>query len=187
MWPFSEEIPPFDRSEWPHWKDLDRDGEDTRQEILARDSLIPVSRQDGKIKFGLWTCPYSGRVLTEAKRIDIDHVIALGEAHRMGGFQWTSEKKKSFANDFDNLLAAHGSSNRAKRDLDSFEGMPPNIALWARYLIVREQVVIKYELVQSAAELKAIKFYRSKWATHKNWIKMGRVRRFFSTWVPGMF
>lgn len=187
MWPFSDELPPFNRSEWPHWRDLDGDGDDTRQEILERDSLTPVTRENEKIRFGLWACPYTGRILNESKRLDIDHVIALGEAHRMGGYKWTKDQKKAFANDPDNLLSVFLSSNRAKSDLDSFEGMPPNIAMWARYLIVREQVVKKYDLVQSPAELKAIKFYRSKWTTHKNWIKMGRVRRFLSNWIPGMF
>ena len=188
MWPFNDPIPKFKRSEWLHWRDLDQDGEDTRQEVLAKESLAPVVKGDNVlIESGLWHCPYTGRIITTAKRIDIDHVIALGEAHRMGGHAWTREQKQAFANDPLNLLAVYGSSNRAKSDHDSFEGMPPNIAIWGRYMIVREEVREKYGLVTSNAELNAIKFFCSKWDTHKNWIKMGRVRRFLSNWVPGMF
>ena len=123
---FGITIPDYDRTTWKHWTDADDDGEDTREEILARDSLIPVTRDHkGKIKKGLWVCPYTGRVIKVSKRIDIDHVISLGEAHRMGGYAWDREQKKVFANDFDNLLASQGSANRAKSHKDSYEGMPP--------------------------------------------------------------
>lgn len=188
MWPFSNTIPKFERKDWPHWQDLDKDGEDTRQEILKRDSLATTSIGDnGLISKGLWACPYTGRVIRAAKRIDVDHVIALGEAHRMGGFAWSKQQRADFANDPENLLCSYLSANRAKSDLDSFEGMPSNIAIWARYLIIRKKIVEKYGLIQSPAELRAIKFYRAKWTTHKNWIKMGKVRRFLAQWMPGMF
>lgn len=185
---FGETIPKFNRREWRHWSDLDGDGEDTRQEILKRDSKVPVTLGDnGLIKTGLWLCMYSGRDYTAASKIDIDHVISLGEAHRMGGHAWDSDQKKAFANDPDNLLAVSLSSNRSKSDIDSFDGMPPNINSWGRYMIFREAVVEKYGLTRSKAELNAIKFYRDRWHKHRNWIKMGKVRLFMGTWIPGTF
>lgn len=185
---FGQSIPDFDRHAWPHWMDADRDGEDTRQEVLGRDSLVPVTRNDrGSITHGLWCCPYTGRVITEARKVDVDHVIALGEAHRMGGHAWDTERRRQFANDFDNLWATHRSANRAKSDNDAFSGMPPNIAMWGRYMIVRERVAEKYGLVFSAAEKHAVDFYRAKWHHHQHWVKMGRVRVFLGRWLPGMF
>lgn len=186
IWPFNN-IPDFDRDEWPHWIDEDGDGEDTRQEILERDSLIPVVREGGRIREGLWVCLYTGRVIQDAGRMDIDHVIALKEAHRFGGFEWDTDKRRELANDPENLLAVFRSSNRAKGFKNSYEGMPPNVAHWARYLILRERVIEKYELTQSAAELRAVEFYREKWVTHQHWIRMGRVRRFLTRWIPGIF
>ncbi len=188
IWPFNvNSIPEFDRGDWPHWVDTDGDGEDTRQEILARDSLLPVVREGGRIKTGLWVCLYTGRVVRDAGRIDIDHIVALKEAHNYGGFEWGREKRQQLANDPENLLAVYRSANRAKSARNSYEGMPPNIAHWARYLILREQIINKYDLTQSNAELKAVAFYRDKWHKHQHWIKMGRVRMFMSRWMPGLF
>lgn len=53
----------YDRNDYPHWIDSDGDGQDTRQEILIRDSLIEETfREDGRVENGLWVCPYTGRV-----------------------------------------------------------------------------------------------------------------------------
>jgi hypothetical protein len=47
--------------------DLDGDGQGTRQEILIRDSQVPVNFRDGgKVDAGLWVCPYTGRVARSA-------------------------------------------------------------------------------------------------------------------------
>lgn len=186
IWPFTS-IPEFDRDAWPHWIDSDGDGSDTRQEILERDSLIPVTKDGNRATGGLWVCLYTGRVIRAPGRLDIDHVVALKEAHNFGGYAWGVDKRRALANDPDNLLAVYRSSNRAKGFKNSYEGMPPNIAHWSRYLILRERVIKKYELTQSAAELKAVAFYRQKWITHQHWIRMGRVRRFMSHWAPGVF
>ncbi len=186
FWPFNN-LPEFDRKKWPHWSDLDNDGEDTRIEILKRDSLIPVTQEGKKVTKGLWTCLYTGRVITDPRRLDIDHIVALKEAHNFGGFAWDKDKREQIANDPENLLAVYRSSNRAKGFKNSHQGMPPNIAHWGRYLILRERVIKKYDLTQSKAELQAVKFYREKWKTHQHWVRMGKVRRFMSKWVPGIF
>ena len=119
--------------------------------------------------------------------MDIDHIIALKEAHNFGGHKWSNAEKEIYANDPDNLLAVYRSSNRAKSFKNSYQGMPPNISHWSRYLILRERIIKKYALTQSSAEIKAIKFYRKKWKTHQHWIHMGHVRRFMSRWIPGIF
>jgi len=185
---FGPSIPDFDRHSWPHWKDLDGDGQNAREEVLERDSLVPVKKDaNGKITAGLWSCLYTGRVHDTPKKIDIDHIISLGEGHRMGGHAWDTEKKKQFANDPDNLLAVWNSSNRSKSDRDSFEGMPPNLSNWGIYMELRGRVVEKYGLERTAAELRAIKFYKNRWRKHRLWVKMGAVRTFLPKWVPGTF
>jgi len=47
----------YDREDYPHWIDLDNDGQNTREKILIRDSLVDVTfRADGKVDSGLWVC-----------------------------------------------------------------------------------------------------------------------------------
>ena len=186
IWPFNN-IPEYDREAWPHWVDDDNDAEDTRQEILLRDSLLPVTKVNGRILTGLWVCLYTGRIITDAGRVDIDHIVALKEAHRFGGFEWGATKRRELANDPENLIAVWSSSNRSKSAKNAYQGMPPNITNWATYLDMREKIINKYQLTQSSAELKAVAFYRSKWYDHRLWLKMGRVRRFMARWVPGLF
>jgi len=106
---------------------------------------------------------------------------------QLWGFEWEIDKRRQLANDPENLLSVYRSANRAKSATDSYEGMSPNIAHWSRYLLLRERIINKYGLTQSAAELIAVAFYRKKRATHQHWIKMGRLRRFMSRWVPGFF
>ena len=75
-----------------------------RAEILIRDSQTKVSFDGCRVVSGLWNLPYSGGSTTSASQIDIDHIIPLKWAHGHGGDRWSSERKKAFANDPDNLL-----------------------------------------------------------------------------------
>jgi hypothetical protein len=107
----------YDRSQWPHWIDADRNCRNTRHEILVRDSHIPVtfktSRQC-KVVAGQWGGTYTGKTLTKASQIDIDHVIPLKWAHGHGGDSWARDKKREFANDPENLAVSTKSANRQK-------------------------------------------------------------------------
>lgn len=67
----------YDREDYPHWIDLDNDGQNTREKVLIRDSHIPVTFwQDGKVEAGLWVCPYTGRVTRRPKDLDVVSVYA---------------------------------------------------------------------------------------------------------------
>jgi hypothetical protein len=51
----------YDRSDWPHWSDDDRDCQNTRHEILISTSKIPVTfkTDDGcNVATGEWFDPY---------------------------------------------------------------------------------------------------------------------------------
>jgi hypothetical protein len=50
---------------------------------------------------GQSTSPYDGRTTTAPSTLDIDHRVALAEAHRSGGWQWDEARKAAFANDLD--------------------------------------------------------------------------------------
>ena len=127
---------PYSRELYPHWLDLDGDCRDTRQEVLAAQSARPVrwSADGCKVESGRWRDPYSGETFTDPRRLDVDHVVPLAEAHRSGADRWTEEQRARFANDPENLLAVDSSENRSKADGDPLSWMPPNLAAWCWYV-----------------------------------------------------
>lgn len=91
----------YNRKDWKHWIDEDKDCQDTRQEVLIEESEVPVTFKTAKqckVAIGRWTCPYTGEVFTNPRKLDVDHMIPLAAAHAAGGHAWDAERKKAFAN-----------------------------------------------------------------------------------------
>ena len=120
----------YNRKEWKHWIDADRDCQNTRDEVLIRDSIEPVVFKNSrgcKILSGKWICPYTGVEITDPKKIDIDHMVPLKEASDSGAESWSAEQKRDFANNLrynNHLLAVAKSANRQKGAKDPSEWMP---------------------------------------------------------------
>jgi hypothetical protein len=140
-------LPGYNRAEWGRWVDEDRDCQTTRDEVLIRDSLITVtfkSPRQCKVKAGLWRCPYTGRVFTNPRKLDIDHVVPLVYAHNNGGAVWPAAKKKCFSNDMQNLLAVYASANRSKGGKSIKQWRPQyNKKLFSK---IWKSVKVKYRL-----------------------------------------
>jgi hypothetical protein len=102
----------------PPWVDFDQDRLNTRNEILARDSIvapqISCGRNRCKVVSGLWLDPYSGEYYLDPANLDIDHVVPLKEAYRSR--MWDREEFERFANDEENLLVVNVKDNRTKSD-----------------------------------------------------------------------
>ena len=117
----------YTRKNWRHWIDADKDCQNTRQEVLIKYSQKKPSYKSGRncrVAAGRWTCPYTGKVFTSPKGIDIDHIVALKEAHESGAHLWNKARKKAFANDFANLLPTQAGANRSKGHRDPARWMP---------------------------------------------------------------
>lgn len=115
----------YNRSEYNHWVDDDGDGCDTRREVLQRDSYLNID--NCLSNEGEWFSVYDGLKITDARKIDIDHVVSLAEAHRSGAWRWGLDKKKNFANDLDSpwsLRPVSSLSNRYKSDKDPSKYKP---------------------------------------------------------------
>lgn len=140
---------PYNRRNWGGWIDADRDCQDSRQEILIRDSIEKVKFKTSKncrVKSGLWVGPYSGKKARNPSKFDIDHIVPLSHAYEVGGKDWTREQKKLFANDFENLLVTDSSANRSKGKKAPHEWMPPNKKYHCEYLNKWIAIKQKYKL-----------------------------------------
>ena len=80
-----------------------------------------VERMGGRI-YG----PYTGTYFESTSETDMEHMIALREAHDSGACAWSSDQKRTFARDLDNLTLASPSVNRnQKSDKDAADWLPP--------------------------------------------------------------
>lgn len=135
----------------PAWADVDRNGCDTRDDILQRD-LSSITYRSGSrclIAAGTLRDPYTGKTIhfvrgvKTSSAIQIDHVVALGDAWVTGASSWSAHKRLMYANDPTVLLAVDGPQNEAKGDDDAASWEPPNKAFDCAY--VARQITIKYK------------------------------------------
>ena len=152
---------PYDRSLYGGWADDDGDCQDTRQEVLIAESLVPVAL-DGtgcRVIAGEWLDPYTGSTFTDPGDLDVDHFIPLAEAHRSGAATWDSARRRAFANNLRHpaaLIAVSARANRSKGDRDPAGWLPPNEAYHCRY--AQDWVAQKaaWQLSMDAVERRAV-------------------------------
>ncbi|PPG86361.1 HNH endonuclease family protein [Rathayibacter sp. AY1H2] len=147
---------PYDRDLFGQaWSDVDRNGCDTRNDVLGRDLLAPVFKpgtRDCKVLTGTLIDPYDGASVafvsgTDTSRlVQIDHVVALGWAWHHGAWSWTDEQRLAFANDPANLVAASEQTNRAKSDAGPGEWLPQAAELRCGYVEQFVEVLSVYGL-----------------------------------------
>ena len=146
----------YNRSDWPHWKDLDGDCQNTRAESLISTSSVEVVFDGCKVISGAWVGPYTGKEFTIARNMDIDHIVPLAEAHDSGAENWTKAQRKAFANDPENLIPTDASANRSKGKKDPGVWMPPLESYHCEYAARWWMVKAKYQLTMDANEQLAI-------------------------------
>jgi uncharacterized protein DUF1524 len=148
------------------WSDDNADpfghnGCDTRNDVLRRDLVRPVveaGTHDCVVLSGVLNDPYTGdpirflRGETTSIAVQIDHVVALGDAWQTGAQQWSADKRQDFANDPLNLLAVDGPQNESKGDGDAATWLPPDRGFWCVYVARQVTVKAKYGLWMTAAE-----------------------------------
>ncbi len=149
----------YNRKEWPHWIDIDKDCQNTRAEILIERSMAAVTYRNKKkcsVISGNWFDPFSGKTWTHASDVDIDHIVPLKWAHGHGGQNWTKRQKRQFANDLENLLIVEDNLNQAKGAKSPDDWMPPNQAFRCEYVKLFDEIVKKYQLRYVPSEKRII-------------------------------
>lgn len=156
----------YDRSAFgPAWLDVDRNGCDTRNDILRRDLTGAGFTKDSgcRVAAGMLREPYTGRQITfsrgtdSSKAVQIDHVVALGDAWQKGAQQLTASQREDLANDPLNLIAVDGPANQDKSASDAATWLPPNKAFRCHYIARQISVKAAYLLWVTPAEKDAMK------------------------------
>ena len=153
------------------WADVNRNGCDTRNDILQRDLtniLFKPGTRNCVVLSGTLIDPYSGtridfvRGNVTSMEVQIDHVVALSNAWQTGAFKLTLEKRTAFANDPENLLAVKGTLNSEKGDGDAATWLPPLKSYRCTYVSKQIAVKAKYGLWVTAPEKAAMKSILAK-------------------------
>ncbi len=134
-------LPTYDRHDWNHWTDADGDCQDARQEVLVAESQTRVGfRTDRKCRVdsGRWLAPYTSTLVTDPSKLDIDHMVPLGNAHLSGAWNWSDAQRERYANhlaDPQHLIAVTAGANRSKGARGPEDWRPEDRTYWCQYAI----------------------------------------------------
>lgn len=151
----------YDRAQFGKaWADVDGNGCDTRNDILARDMTNIVKDGKCKVKSGTLADPYTGQSINfrvgPGDLVDIDHIVALSDSWITGSQGLSADQRLHLANDPLNLMSADAAANRQKGDKNAASWLPANKAFRCAYVARQVAVKQKYGLWVQPAEKEAI-------------------------------
>lgn len=129
------------------WADEDGNCRNTRHEVLAAQSTAPVRYKTGRqcrVVAGRWISPFTGEVIHNPRKMDIDHVVPLAWSWSHGADSWSAAKRERFANDPVNLISVEASLNRQKGADGPDKWLPP--ANQCQYVLRFLRVAKSYQL-----------------------------------------
>ncbi|MEQ3554697.1 HNH endonuclease family protein [Pseudonocardia nematodicida] len=147
------------------WADVDRDGCDQRNQVLARDmdgETFKPGTRDCVVLTGVLQGSYTGKTIEFTRgqdtstAVQIDHVVALSDAWQKGAQQLDPQTREMIGNDPLNLIAVDGPTNARKGDGDAATWLPPDAGYRCAYVARQVAVKAKYDLWVTAAERDAM-------------------------------
>ena len=129
------------------WLDENHNGCDTRNDILNRDLTDLTKAGVCRVLTGVLVSPYTGSTIDFVRGektsalVQIDHLVALGDAWETGAENLSQAQRETLANDPLELMAVDGRSNDQKGDKDAAEWLPTNAAFDCTY--VARQISVK--------------------------------------------
>ena len=157
----------------PAWADIDRNGCDTRNDILARDltgETFKAGTDNCVVTTGVLADKYTGTTINfirgrdTSPEVQIDHIVALSDAWQKGAQQLRSEQRKQLANDPLNLMAADGRTNSGKAGRDASTWLPPNKAFRCEYVV--RQTAVKGQIQSLGHRVRARRNHRHSRRLH---------------------
>lgn len=132
---------------------------DTRNDILARDLVDETLKSDGcTVLTGILHDAYTGKDIAFVRgaatsgKVQIDHIVPLGDAWRTGAQVLPKGERVNLANDPLNLVAVDGPTNGAKSDSDAADWLPPQANAYCAYAVHQVEVKFTYHLWMSQTE-----------------------------------
>ena len=147
------------------WADVDRNGCDTRNDMLKRDLteiVFKIKTRNCVVESGVLLDRYSGETINFVRgnvtsmEVQIDHVVALSNAWQTGAFKLSVVQRTALANDPLNLFAVKGRLNSQKGDGDAATWLPPLKSFRCAYVAQQIVVKAKYSLWVTAPEKDAM-------------------------------
>lgn len=158
------DVPGYDSGLFGWRNDTDRNGCDTRNDVLRRDLDAVVVKPDTRgcvVASGVLPSPYSGETVQfvagdDGGDVDIDHVVAREDAWQSGAANWTDEELVRFGNDPLNLLAVEASLNRLHGSRAADEWVPSTGEGACDFVARQVAVKAEYELTVTESERDAM-------------------------------
>jgi uncharacterized protein DUF1524 len=148
----------YDRDLFPHWVDADRDGCNTRQEVLIAEAFIAPQVGTGcRLSGGQWYSYYDDAYWSLTGDVDIDHMVPLAEAWDSGARDWDTARRQAYANDLGDersLVAVTDNVNQSKGDQDPAEWL--SAVEQCRYIGEWVAVKLRWSLSMDEAERTAL-------------------------------
>ncbi|TVZ90504.1 HNH endonuclease family protein [Streptomyces sp. BK340] len=150
----------YSRDKFKHWTDADKDGCNTRAEVLLSEAVnAPEVGPGCTLTGGSWYSPYDDQYFDNARKLDVDHLVPLAEAWDSGASAWTAKQRELYANDLDDeraLIAVSAASNRSKADQDPSTWLPPYAGYRCTYLTNWVADKTRYQLTIDPGEQTAL-------------------------------
>jgi hypothetical protein len=147
----------YNRALFKHWIDADKDGCNTRAEVLIEEAVIrPKIGAKCALTGGKWLSAYDGKSVSKSSELDVDHMVPLAEAWRSGAWKWSAAQRQAYANDLEDsraLIAVTLSTNRSKGDKDPALWMPEK----EQCLYIENWIAIKTKYSLTVDSQEAIK------------------------------
>jgi len=144
----------YNRALFKHWIDTDKDGCNTRSEVLIEEAVVkPKIGSKCKLTGGKWLSTYDGKSVSKSSDLDVDHMVPLAEAWRSGAWKWSAAQRQAYANDLSDsraLIAVTLSTNRSKGDKDPALWLPAKEQ--CTYTVNWIAIKVKYSLTVDIKE-----------------------------------
>ncbi|WP_206310852.1 hypothetical protein [Streptomyces sp. A1547] len=88
----------YQRTSFKHWNagDILADGCNARAEVLLTEAVeYPEIGPGCTLSGGVWWSYYDETAVTEAPKLDIDHMVPLAEAWDSGASSWTAKRREA--------------------------------------------------------------------------------------------